>query len=170
MCKTIFIKGFFFILYSYCQHSAFFTVIGPAVCNLIGPITNIKRAQVFIYVVAVLRKLDDKITSYRLFKYFYWFICQAMTGFCAVHCIEQPVSLQFEQLTIYTKLETLKHKIYFFLLLTMWVHSENSDRASLLSVGLWGRMSCSATAYCYIAMLYKFLHRRYLIVRSTPCL
>ena len=38
-----------------------------------------------------------------------------MSGFCVIHCTEQPVSQQLEKLTSSTKLNTLKDRITYFL-------------------------------------------------------
>lgn len=88
-----------------------------------------------------------------------------MSGFCVIHCTEQPVSQQLEKLTSSTKLNTLKDRITYFLAHDVSPFSELSfANKHLLDCEDVATTSVYYHNQCYV----KFTHRRYLKDLKRP--
>ena len=88
-----------------------------------------------------------------------------MSGFCVIHCTEQPVSQQLEKLTSSTKLNTLKDRITYFLAHDVSPFSELSfANKHLLDCEDVATTSVYYHNQCYV----KFTHRGYLKDLKRP--
>ena len=88
-----------------------------------------------------------------------------MSGFCVIHCTEQPVSQQLEKLTSSSKLSTLQDRITYFLAHDVSPFIELSfANKHLLDCEDVATTSVYYHNQCYV----KFTHRRYLKDLKRP--